>query len=94
MCMKSLHIEITDDELIPENNGRWEILVSNGNAAVEPGGSGAIKISIRSLAPLFSRMNTAAELSRAGLIGTDDESQLRVADRIFAGPLPWLTDHF
>ena len=93
-----LHFDIVDP-LISENSGRWRILVGDGNAAVQRGGDGALRMSIDALASLYSGYLTPDELIRVGeLTITGEESvvrrQLELAECSFVGPTPWLPELF
>ncbi|MHC5108996.1 MAG: GNAT family N-acetyltransferase [Planctomycetota bacterium] len=87
-----LHMQV-DDELIPENRGNWTLTVENGEASIEPGGRGELRIPVRGLASLYAGYVSASQLAHMGL-AEGDMSCLRVADAIFAGPVPWMVDMF
>ncbi|MBE9178036.1 GNAT family N-acetyltransferase [Oculatella sp. LEGE 06141] len=81
------------DELLPENNGLVVLSIANGRAKVTRGGSGALKLSIRGLASLYTGSFNAYQLRLAGLLdGTD--AALAAATQIFAGAAPWMPDFF
>ena len=83
-----------EDPVIPENSGRWRLEVKNGVPGVERGGSGALKMNIRGLAPLYSGLFTAFQLEAMGWLTTTDPAVLQVASQIFAGPEPFMSDSF
>lgn len=86
-------VEIEDD-VIPENCGRFTLSVRRGEARVSRGGSGpAIRTGIRGLAPLLTNSHDARQLQRAGLLDGPDEL-LAEASAIFAGPPPWMSEKF
>ncbi|MDX2097433.1 MAG: GNAT family N-acetyltransferase [Leptolyngbyaceae cyanobacterium bins.59] len=87
-----LHLAI-DDPLIPENSGRWQLQVSQGQGQVIPGGRGDVQMSIRGLAPLFTGLITPQILQRLGFLEGTPEG-LGTAAQLFAGPEPWMADHF
>jgi len=87
-----LHLAVSDD-LIPDNNGCFVLTVADGRTTVEPGGRGDLKTDIAGLAPLYSGLFTAHQLQTMGKIDASSES-LAVADRLFAGPQPWMLEHF
>jgi predicted acetyltransferase len=89
----SLQLEIEDD-LFPENSGRWRVDIGAGSADVVRGGDGALKMDIRALAPLYSAFYSAAELVQMGFVRCDDPSQVALAGAAFAGPQPWLPEIF
>ena len=87
-----LDLEIVDDE-VPENEGRFHLSVREGRATVARGGNGTMKIDIRGLAALFSGFHDACTLRDLGeLDGPDD--LLAVADTLFAGRAPAMSDFF
>lgn len=88
-----VHLDVADDALVPENVGRWLVRVADGRARVERGGRGDVRCSIRGLAPLYSGFQSAAELRASGFVEADDAS-LSAATSVFAGPSPWMADHF
>lgn len=87
-----LEIELSDEDL-PENEGRWRIEVSDGRAAVSRGGSGAMKLDRRALASVFTGMYRPSDLARNGFVD-GERRDLAAADALFAGPRPWVLDHF
>lgn len=87
-----LHLEI-DDDTLPDNAGRWVLRVEGGQAEVEAGGRGDLRTTARGLAPLYAGLFRAPELARLGFVeGTD--ATLAIADRLFSGPEPWMSDQF
>jgi len=87
-----LHLEIADD-VLPDNNGRIVLRIADGAGRVRKGGRGRIRLDVRGLAALYSGYLSAEKLVAAGLAegGPDD---LALASAAFAGPLPWVSDHF
>ncbi len=88
-----LHLEIRDD-LLPENRGRWILRVEGGKGEAVRGGEGHLVMDIRSLAPIYSSFYSAETLVRFGVIEGKNDQQIRLANQIFAGPDPWLTEIF
>ncbi|HZH17488.1 MAG TPA: GNAT family N-acetyltransferase [Archangium sp.] len=88
----ALHLEV-DDDLFPENRGRFVLEVDNGEAEVRPGGDGDVKLHVRALAPLYSGFLSPAALQMAGVLEAD-ESSLRTATELFAGPPPAMPDMY
>jgi predicted acetyltransferase len=84
-----------DDPLLPENAGGWILSIGVGGNAevVRRSGERPIRTSITALAPLYSGMWRATELAEQGMIDAPP-STLAVADHVFAGPHPWMTDTF
>ncbi|AGY59744.1 GNAT family N-acetyltransferase [Gloeobacter kilaueensis] len=87
-----LHIEVTDN-LLTENTGRFVLSVFGGRAEVTPGGRGDCRLDIRALAPLYSGLFSAGQLAALGLVDAPPKA-IETAERLFAGPVPWMNDHF
>ncbi|MEM7476850.1 MAG: GNAT family N-acetyltransferase [Planctomycetota bacterium] len=88
-----LHFEVTD-ELLPGNSGKWILQVADGVGRVQRGGSGAIKLDISSLVPLYTSMHTASQLVAMGRIECSEHAMLQLADLVFGGPSPWTVELF
>ena len=88
----TLHLEVEDD-LIPENQGRFLLEVTGGQARVSRGGEGRVKLHVRTLAPLYSGFLSLETLRSAGALVADDAS-VAVASALFSGPSPALCDMF
>src|SRR6218665_58732 len=88
----ALHLEV-EDELFPENRGRFVLEVSQGEAEVREGGDGDLKLHVRALAPLYSGFLSPAALQLAGAL-TAGEETLRTATALFSGPPPAMPDIF
>ena len=84
-----------DDPILPENAGGWILSIGVGGRAeiVRRSGERPIRTSVTALAPLYSGFWRATELAEHGLIEGAPET-LAVADRVFAGPHPWMADTF
>jgi len=87
-----LHLEVWDD-LLPENNGRFILSVSEGRGEVTQGGRGELQINIRGLSPLYTGLFTPLQLQVIGQIEATALA-LSAATQIFAGSEPWMPDHF
>ena len=87
-----LHVDVRDDAL-GWNAGRWTLTVANGRGEVRPGGTGAVTLDIRGLAPLYSGYLSAEELRSTGLVEGAPDS-LALATLVFGGPSPWMADDF
>ena len=87
-----LHLEL-EDEILPENAGRWVLRVEGGEARVERGGEGRLALSTRSLVALYSGSLTPEELATRGWL-RGEAAERAVAAALFAGPAPWCPDMF
>lgn len=87
-----LHLEISDD-LLPQNNGRFVLQISDGVGRVRKGGRGRLKLHVRGLAPLFTGHFSATQLALAGMLA-GGEAEMALASAAFAGPPPWMGDSF
>lgn len=98
----TITIEI-EDEILPENRGRWVLHVADGRGRVErprraraasaKGGEKLLRLHIRSLAPLYSGLFTPRQSASLGWIDAAPDA-LSAAAAIFAGPEPWMPDAF
>ena len=89
----TLELQIVDD-LFPANTGNWQVQIADGAAQVSAGGQGGLRMSVGTLAPLFTGYYSASELAQIGRIETSDRRQLAAADQAFAGPAPWMPEVF
>ncbi|MFQ5805461.1 MAG: enhanced intracellular survival protein Eis [Phycisphaerae bacterium] len=87
-----LHLEISDD-LLPQNNGRFLLRVSDRAGRLRKGGRGRLKLDVRGLAPLFTGHFSAAQLASAGMLEAS-EADMALASAAFGGPPPWMGDGF
>jgi predicted acetyltransferase len=87
-----IHLAIRDP-IIPENDDRFLLELADGRARVARGGEGRIALDVRGLAPLYSGHLGPEALRSAGLLEGDDRD-IRAAEPVFAGPAPWMIDHF
>ncbi|HEX6291049.1 MAG TPA: GNAT family N-acetyltransferase [Herpetosiphonaceae bacterium] len=87
-----LHLDIHDD-LLPGNNGRFILHVSDGRGVVSPGGQGRLALSVGELAAIYSGFMAPAELKMISTINAS-ESDLTLAGAVFSGAHPWIGDMF
>lgn len=87
-----LSLELADADF-EDHAGRWTVAVADGRGQATRGGTGALKLDRRALAPLFSGLWTAEQLASLGQV-EGDAAVLAEATRLFAGPTPWMVDHF
>ncbi len=87
-----LHLKVRDD-VLEHNNGRWVLAVADGQADVREGGTGAITVDVRGLAPMYTGYLSPLELCAGGYV-QGPEADLARACTVFAGPSPWMADGF
>lgn len=87
-----LHLEVFDD-LLPENNGKFVLSVSNGQGEVTKGGKGELQLDVRALAPLYTGLFTPHQLQLVGRLEAQ-ETALLAATQLFAGSQLWMPDSF
>jgi predicted acetyltransferase len=87
-----LHLNIQDD-LLPENTGKFVLTVSGGSGEVTRGGRGDLQLNIGGLAPLYTGLFTPEQLKTAGLLASTDAA-LVAATQLFSGSEPWMSEHF
>lgn len=86
-------LEVTDP-LLPANNGRFRLDVTNQRAVVrrlDGPGPFDLKLSVSALASLFTGHTTPAALSRAHDIISLNDSFVSL---LLSGPPPWMPDRF
>ncbi|MEQ4204815.1 GNAT family N-acetyltransferase [Actinopolymorpha sp. B17G11] len=88
-----VHLALTDDTA-PWNSGAHVLRVKDGQAILEPGGRGEVKLGVGQLASLYTGWANPRRLSRVGLVAGATEADLRALDRAFAGRTPWMRDFF
>jgi len=82
-----------EDDVCPWNAGAWRLVLEGGEGRLEPGGTGAVRITMRGLAVLYAGAADPAVLRRAGLLAGDGGSDAFLA-AASAGPRPALQDYF
>ncbi len=87
-----LHLDV-EDPLFSTNHGCFTLQIAGGSGQVTRGGRGDLKLGIRSLAPLYSGFLSASQLQQMGWV-SGEEAVIAIANTIFAGVAPWMTDHF
>lgn len=86
-----LDLEVHDTLL--EERSRFRLSVEDGEARVEAGGTGALRLDVKGLAALYSGVATPRALERLGLC-EGDPSVLARAASLFALPMPTMPDMF
>lgn len=81
------------DPVLPANTGRWRLRVAGGVAEVVAGGRGELRLDATALAPLYSGFSSARRLALAGKLA-GPPAMIALAERLFAGPTPWMPDRF
>lgn len=87
-----VHLDVMD-ELLPDNAGRWLLRVRAGRAEVERGGHGDVTLDVAALAPLYTGFASPPVLRAREDLRCEDVALAHLS-AIFAGPEPWLCDHF
>jgi predicted acetyltransferase len=87
------HLELVDDEC-PWNAGRFQLVVKDGEARLEPGGNGSVRIGPRGLAVWYAGSVAPDALRRAGLLTGGDPATDAFLLAATAGPAPTLLDYF
>jgi predicted acetyltransferase len=90
----TVDLEIHDDCHCPWNDGRWRLVVADGQGILERGGTGAVGLAPPALASLWSGYAGARSLAAAGLLDGAGGSDLDALDAAFAGPTPWSVDFY
>ena len=87
-----LHLDIQDD-LLPANNGKFCLQVSQGKGVIERGGNGEFQVNIRHLASLYTGFLSPLQLKQLNYLQTTPAA-LATASLIFSGDRPWMADFF
>ena len=84
------------DPVLAANSGSFRLTVAAGRGRVErldARPARGLRLEVTALGPLFSGHRSASFLATAGRLAGDPDS-LTTADLIFAGPKPWIAEHF
>lgn len=73
------------DEILPQNGGRWRLVVEAGQGRVEPGGAGGLRVHIRGLSSLYMGYSDPWRLRDWGAID-GEPAALEAAARLFRSP--------
>ena len=82
------------DEVCPWQAGAHRLVLAGGQARVEPGGRGEVRLTERGLGLLYAGAAGTAVLRRAGLLSGGDGRTDATLDAAFAAPRPALLDYF
>ena len=85
---------LIEDETCPWNAGPHRLVLEGGTGRLEPGGSGAVRLSVRGLAVLYAGAASPAVLRRADLLDGGDAESDAFLGAAGAGPPPALLDYF
>jgi predicted acetyltransferase len=85
---------LIEDETCPWNAGPHRLVLEDGEGRLEPGGSGAVRLSIRGLAIVYAGACSPAVLRRAGLLDGGDADTDAFLSAASGGPPPALLDYF
>ncbi|MEI7607409.1 MAG: GNAT family N-acetyltransferase [Rhodospirillaceae bacterium] len=97
-CPTRLDLAV-EDTTLTANHGCWRLEVGeDGRAVVARAATPspaipALRLTVTALAPLFTSHLGASSLQAMGLI-EGNPAAIGLADRLFAGPAPWLADRF
>ena len=69
-------------------------MLDGGSGRLEPGGSGAVRLTVRGLAVLYAGAAGPAVLRRAGMLTGGDPDSDAFLEAATAGPRPALLDYF
>jgi predicted acetyltransferase len=83
-----------DDPQVPENDGPWRLVLDAGDARLEPGGAGTVRLDAGAFAALYASYADPRALRRAGRLACADEAALDALAAATAGPSPRLLDYF
>ena len=83
-----------DDDVCPWNSGAHRLVLDGGSGRLEPGGSGAVRLTVRGFAVLYAGAASPAILRRAGLLAGGDPDGDAFLQAATAGPPPALLDYF
>lgn len=86
-----LHLE---DEVCPWNAGPHRLMLSGGEARLEPGGSGEVRMTARGFALWYAGAATPSILRRSGLLTGGSAGTHQMLMAATAGPPPALHDYF
>ena len=89
----SVDLEIADP-VCPWNAGPQRLVISGGQARLEPGGTGAVRLDSRGLAVWYAGAASPAVLRRGGLLTGGDPQTDAFLQAATAGPAPALHDYF
>lgn len=87
-----LHLDLKDD-LLPANNGKFCLQVSQGKGKVDRGGNGDFQLDICHFASLYTGFLSPIQLKQLNYLQAPPAA-LATASLIFSGDRPWMPDFF
>lgn len=93
MLTGRVDLDLTDD-VCPWHQGRHRLVLSGGQARLEPGGDGTVRFTPRGLAAWYAGAATTAHLRRSGFLTGGDPATDELLRTATAGPPPTLHDYF
>ncbi|WP_161789686.1 GNAT family N-acetyltransferase [Phaeacidiphilus oryzae] len=88
-----LSLEIADPHA-PWNAGPYVLRVKGGDGVLEPGGPGRVRLTIGTLASLYTGWADPVTTARLGRLPGADEADLAALGAVFGGRTPWSRDFF
>ncbi len=82
-----------EDPIFEENSRAWTLSVKGKRPTVKPADKARMSVTINGLASLFSGMYDATKLASVGLMA-GPASSIAMANVLFAGAPPWISDMF
>jgi predicted acetyltransferase len=89
----AIPLRITDAQC-DWNNGRWNLVIEDGEGRLERGGDGAVELGIGAVSSLYTSYASPWQLTTAGLLRGGDARTLTELAAAFAGPAPWMPDFY
>lgn len=88
-----IDLELTD-EVCPWHQGRHRLVLESGKGRLEPGGTGAVRLTPRGLASWYAGGVTPEQLRRSGFLTGGDAGTDELLRAATAGPAPTLLNYF
>lgn len=89
----TVDLALTDD-VCPWHQGNHRLVLDGGQARLEPGGTGAARLTPRGLAAWYAGAASPDQLRRAGFLSGGDPDTDDLLRTATAGPAPTLHDYF
>jgi predicted acetyltransferase len=82
------------DPVWDDRGGPWTLEIEDGEAQLERGGAGTVRVEVGPLASWFTGWASATRLARYGKLAGADADTLAFLDAAAAGPAPWVRSFF